>query len=73
VPIYRLFEGQAFEPEQVAMLAQVFEEVLPLLELSNREDQVTLLVAQRVIELALAGVHDPARLKALILGEFRKP
>jgi hypothetical protein len=26
VPIYRLFQGQAFEPEQVAMLAQVFDD-----------------------------------------------
>jgi hypothetical protein len=73
VPIYRPFEGQAFEPEQVAMLAQVFEEVLPILGLADREDQVTLLVAHRVIELAQTGVGDPARLKALILDEFRKP
>ena len=73
MPIYRLFERQAFDPEQVAMLAQVFEEALPLLGLTDREDQVTLLVAHRIIELAQTGVRDPARLKALILDEFRKP
>ena len=55
------------------MLAQVFEELLPLLGLTNREDQVTLLVAHRVIELAQTGVREPMQLKALILDEFLKP
>jgi hypothetical protein len=73
VPIYRLFQGQAFEPEQVAMLAQVFDDVLPLLGLTDREDLATTLVAQKIIELAQSGVCDPARLKALIVEEFRKP
>jgi hypothetical protein len=63
VPIYRLFDGQAFEPEQVTILAQAFEELLPLLGLTDREDQVTLLVARRVIELAQTGVRDPVRLR----------
>jgi hypothetical protein len=72
VPIYRLFQGRAFEPEQVAMLAQVFDDVLPLLGLTDREDLVTTLVAQKIIELAQTGVRDPARLKALILDAFKK-
>jgi hypothetical protein len=72
VPIYKLFDGQAFGPEQVTMLGRVFEELLPLLGLIDREDQATLLVAQRVIELAQTGVQDPVRLKALILDEFQK-
>jgi hypothetical protein len=72
VPIYRLFQGQAFEPEQVAMLAQVFEEVLPLLGLADREDLMTTRVAQKIIELAQTGVRDPVRLKALIVDAFKK-
>jgi hypothetical protein len=73
VPIHRLFQSQAFEPELVAALAQEFEDVLPILGLVDREDLVTMLVAQRIIELAQTGVRDPARLKALIVEEFRPP
>jgi hypothetical protein len=72
VPIYRLFQGQAFEPEQVAMLAQVFDDVLPLLGLTDREDLVTTLVAHKIIELAQTGVRDPARLRQLVLDAFKK-
>jgi hypothetical protein len=64
--------GQAFEPEQVAMLAHVFEEVLPILGLTDWEDLVTTLVAQKIIELAQTGVGDPVRLKALIVEAFKK-
>jgi hypothetical protein len=72
VPIYRVFQGQAFEPEQVAMLAQVFDDVLPLLGLTDREDLVTTLVARKIIELAQSGVRDPATLKRLILEAFKR-
>ena len=73
MPIHRLFQSQAFEPELVAALAQVFEDVLPILGLVDREDLVTMLVAQKIIEMAQTGIRDPARLKALIVEEFRKP
>ena len=72
MPIHRLLQSQAFEPELVAALAQVFEDVLPILGLVDREDLVTMLVAQKIIELAQTGVRDPARLKALILDAFKK-
>jgi hypothetical protein len=54
------------------MLAQVFDDVLPLLGLTGREDLVTTLVAQKIIKLAQSGVRDPATLKRLILEAFKK-
>ena len=54
------------------MLAQVFEEVLPILGLTDWEDLVTTLIAQKIIELAQTGVGDPVRLKALIVEAFKK-
>ena len=47
----------------MAALAQVFEDVLPILGLVDREDLVTMLVAQKIIEMAQTGIRDPARLK----------
>ena len=66
MPIYELLKTQgSFEPEEVAMLGSVFEEVLQTLGLVDRQDLATEMVAKKLIELAKAGVRDPDRLKAL--------
>ena len=71
MPIYELLKTQgSFEPEEVAMLGSVFEEVLQTLGLVDRQDLATEMVAKKVIELAKAGVRDPDRLKALTLQAF---
>jgi len=74
VPIYRLLEREAFEPEDVALMSNVFEELLETLGLAGRrDDPVATLVAQKVIELAQTGVRDPIRLKQLTLEAFGLP
>jgi hypothetical protein len=71
MPIYELLKTQgSFEPEEVAMLGNVFEEVLQTLGLVDRQDLATEMVAKKLIELAKAGVRDPDRLKALTLQAF---
>jgi hypothetical protein len=71
MPIYELLKTQgSFEPEEVAMLGSVFEEVLQTLGLVDRQDLATEMVAKKLIELAKAGVRDPDRLKALTLQAF---
>ena len=67
VPIYRLLQDESFEPEHVALMGSVFEDVLHTLGLIDREDPITRLVAMTVIELAQAGERDPERLKRLTL------
>jgi hypothetical protein len=73
MPIYRLLEKEMFEPEEVALMGNVFEDVLETLGLVDREDPVTTLVAQKVIELAHTGVRDPIRLKQLTLEALGLP
>jgi hypothetical protein len=74
VPIYRLLESEAFEPEDVALMSNVFEDLLQTLGLvDQREDPVATLVAQKVIELAQVGVRDPIRLRQLTLEAFGLP
>jgi len=70
VPIYRLLQNEPFEPEHVALMGNVFEDVLHTLGLIDREDAITRLVAMKVIELAQTGERDPARLKQLTLEAF---
>jgi len=71
MPIYRLLEKVTFQPETSALLGRVFEEVLKELRLVNRQDPVTELIAEKLIELASAGEHDPVRLKHLTIAAAR--
>jgi len=71
VPIYQLLKSQgSFEPEEVAMLGTIFEDVLRTLGLVDRQDPMTEMVATKLVEVAKAGVRDPARLKALTIQAF---
>ena len=73
IPIHRLFERGAFGPEQIAMLARVFEDVLPTLGLVDRTDPATTMVAKKLIELAQTGERDPERLKQMTIQAFKPP
>jgi hypothetical protein len=71
MPIYDLLNSQgSFEPEEVAKLGRVFEDVLQTLGLVDRKDAMTAMVAKKLFELAEAGVREPVRLKALTVQAF---
>jgi hypothetical protein len=71
VPIVELLRRQgSFEPEEVAMLGEVFEDVLTTLGLVDRKDPMTEMVAKKLVDLAVAGMRDPERLKALTIQAF---
>jgi len=71
MPISDLLNSQgSFEPEEVAKLGQVFEDVLQTLGLVDRKDAMTAMVAKKLFELAEAGVREPVRLKALTVQAF---
>jgi hypothetical protein len=73
VAIYRLLQGQAFDPEAVECLTAAYEAALKLLRISNTDDPITETVAQRIIEIAQTGVRDPAKLCAAALKGFDVP
>jgi hypothetical protein len=71
MPIYELLKRNgSFEPEDVAMLGTVFEDVLQTLGLVDRKDPITNMVAKKLAELATSGIRDPARLRALTIQAF---
>ena len=70
VPNYRLLENEPFQPEHVALMGKVFDDILHTLGLVDREDPITKMIAKKVIELAQAGERDPGRLKRLTLAAF---
>jgi hypothetical protein len=61
VAIYRLLENSAFDPDKVRIMVEAYECACRELELSgSRTDQLTELVAQKIVEIAQTEVEaDP--------------
>jgi len=71
LPIYELLKSQgSFEPEEIAVLGKVFEDVLKSLGLVDRRDPMTEMVAKKLVDLAKGGIRDADRLKALAIQTF---
>jgi hypothetical protein len=65
------FPRFAFEVEHIQAMDKAFDAVCGRLELSTRPgDRASELVAQRIIELAVAGERNADRLTVRILAEF---
>lgn len=73
MPIRQLLDSSAFNPEEVVLLCNVFEDMLRALKLVDRSDPATSLIAKKIIELARRGERDPARLCDGVMKEFRPP
>jgi hypothetical protein len=72
MPIYPLLTREGFAPDRAATISHVFEDVLLTFGLVDREDPLTKLIAQKMIEIAQTGEKDPARLKQLTLEAFKE-
>lgn len=73
MPIYRLFETNAFEPEHCQAMGLAFERVLQELNLiDRRDDPLCTIVAEKIIELGQQGVRDPQELQDMALKSIRE-
>ncbi len=70
--IYRLLQGQAFGPQEISLMTSAYEEVLRALQLANRSDPITHVVAQRILEHAQNGESDPQRLRDHVLRSLQE-
>jgi hypothetical protein len=62
MPIVRLLQGTTFDPEQVRELVEAYQGVLAELNLVDRPDPVTELIAKTIIDCAKAGEFDRQKL-----------
>ena len=63
MPMTRLLQTSMFNPDQVRELVAAYESALASLNLTNRTDPVTELVARAIIECAKTGELDRAKLR----------
>ena len=62
-----------FEPEIIQVMAGAYEELLGDLELLDRNDPFTEVVAKEVIEAARLGLHDVPAMRQWVLDTLGKP
>jgi hypothetical protein len=68
--IYRLLQNSPLGPEEISMLTDGYERTLKALNLVDRNDPITEMVAKKIIELGQRGVRDAQHLAELATKEL---
>jgi hypothetical protein len=71
VPLYRLLENCAFDPDEVEAISAAFEDACRTLGLAERIDPLRDLVARKIIDCAQTGERDPLRLRDCALAAIK--
>ena len=67
MPLTPFLKGATFDPQTIEVMSAAFEAVCASLQLLNRTDPVTEIVARMVVEVARTGERDPERIRDLVL------
>lgn len=73
MPIYRLLKEAAFDADDISAMTAAYEAALSLVQLKDRDDPLTELIANKIIEVYRSGTRDPARICATALKEMGIP
>jgi hypothetical protein len=71
--IHYLFGTLALDPEEIEKLSIAYEGARTALQLSDRSERITAIIAERIIEAAKHGERDPAHLCAMAIKDLRVP
>ena len=71
--IHRLIQNLSFNQDDIDRLAAAYEEALRALHISDRDDPLNQVIAQRIIEGARTGVRDPADLCKMAIKDLMVP
>ena len=69
--LYRRLAGAAFDDRAVKAMAVAYEAVLLDLKLIDRDDALTEIIANKIIECAATGERDADRLRGVTLQHIR--
>ena len=71
--IHRLIQNLSFNQDDIDRLAAAYEDALRALHISDRDDPINQIIAQRIIEGARTGVHDPDDLCKMAIKDLMVP
>jgi hypothetical protein len=67
MPLTPYLEGAVFDPKAIEAMSAAFNAVCDSLQLINRDDPLTQIIARKVVELAGTGERDPESLRDMVL------
>jgi hypothetical protein len=73
MPIHRLIQNLSFNQDDIDRLAAAYEDALRALHISDRDDPINQVIAQRIIEGARTGVRDPGDLCKTAIKDLMVP
>ncbi len=71
--IHRLIQNLSFNQDDIDRLAAAYEDALRALHISDRDDPINQVIAQRIIEGARTGVRDPGDLCKMAVKDLMVP
>jgi hypothetical protein len=71
--IYKLIRNVTLGPEEVERLVAAYQATLRALDLKDRDDPITRIVAKKVFDIAQTGIEDPAEISKLAIKQFGIP
>ena len=71
--IHRLIQNLAFNQDNIKRLAAAYEEALLALHISDRDDPINKVIAQRIWKAALTGVRNPIALCKMAVKDLMVP
>jgi hypothetical protein len=72
MPLTPYLMEATFDPQAIEAMSAAFEAVRASLQLADRSDPMTEIVARKVIEVAGTGERDPVRIRDLVLLALNK-
>jgi hypothetical protein len=70
VTIHRFLQNTPLGPEDIERLVAAYHETLRTLDLKNRDDPMTRMIAKKIIEVGQTGIRDPAQISQLAMREL---
>jgi hypothetical protein len=70
--IYRMLDTTTFGPEEVERLVKAYEQTLRALDLTDRSDPITQLVAEKIIAVGPFGIDDAAEISKVVIQDIRR-
>jgi hypothetical protein len=61
--IYRLIAMGSFGPDEIKAMIAAYESALTDLQMADRDDPLTELIAKSIVNVTATGVRDPERIK----------
>ena len=61
--IYRLIAMGSFGPDEIKAMIAAYESALTDLQMADRDDPLTELIAKSIVDVTATGVRDPEKIK----------